>query len=199
VVPPTALRLENRHTGERLALWRVRRGDQIWLRLAGSLPPRSEGPPLHVHVAEDEEGWVRAGTLSAVVDGLPLTVGSGGSTRIPRGTVHRWWNAGDEPLEFDGYARPVADLDRYLQAMFEVMNASRAGRPSLVYMAHVSRRHRRTQAVRIMPGPLQAVVFGVAVALGTLLGRYRGTDWPGCPDRCAGAPLVPDDADAPIP
>jgi hypothetical protein len=41
--------LENRHTGECLALRRVMRGDQVWLELKGSLPPRSEGPPLHTH------------------------------------------------------------------------------------------------------------------------------------------------------
>jgi hypothetical protein len=37
---------------------------------------------------------------------------------------------------------------------------------------------------------VQAVLFRVIVALGTLLGRYRGTDWPGCPDRCAPAPMA---------
>ena len=61
--------LENRHTGERLALRRVRRGDEVWLELKGSLPPHSAGPPLHVHVAEDEKGQVRSGTLSAVCNG----------------------------------------------------------------------------------------------------------------------------------
>ena len=32
---------------------------------------------------------------------------------------------------------------------------------------------------------------GVAtpVMVGTPLGRYKGTDWPGCPDRCQAAPL----------
>ena len=30
--------------------------------------------------------------------------------------------------------------------------------------------------------------------VGTILGRYRGTEWPGCPERCTGAPepLGPD-------
>src|SRR6476620_4835074 len=52
--------LENRHTGERLTLKRVRRGDEVWLELKGSLPPHKEGPPMHVHFAEDEEGHVRS-------------------------------------------------------------------------------------------------------------------------------------------
>jgi mannose-6-phosphate isomerase-like protein (cupin superfamily) len=181
--------LENRHTGERLTMARVKRGAEVWLELTGTLPPRQEGPPMHVHFAEDEEGSIRSGTLSAVIDGRPLTLGPGESTSIPRGAVHRWWNEGAEPLEFEGCARPVVDLDRYLQAIFEIMNAGPAGRPPMFYLAHAALRHRHTQAVLVMPRPLQAVLFRVLVVVGTVLGRYRGTEWPGCPSRCHGAPM----------
>jgi hypothetical protein len=79
-------------------------------------------------------------------------------------------------------------LDRYLQAVFEVMNAGAPGRPPLFYLAHAALRHRRTQAVLVMPPAVQAILFPIVVALGTVLGRYRGTGWPGCPARCTGAP-----------
>jgi mannose-6-phosphate isomerase-like protein (cupin superfamily) len=184
-----SLILENRHTGERLGLRRVRRGGEVCLELKGSLPPHREGPPMHIHFAEDEEGYVKSGSLSVVLNGRRMTVGPGGSTIIPRGSAHRWWNEGNEPLVFEGYARPVVDLDGYLQAIFDVMNAGPAGRPPLFYMAHVAMRHRHTQAVLIMPRPLQALVFRVLVAVGTVLGRYRGNDWSGCPSRCLGAPM----------
>ncbi|MGE5176541.1 MAG: cupin domain-containing protein [Hyphomicrobiales bacterium] len=190
------LLLENRHTGERLALRRVRRGDDVWLELKGSLPPRRSGPPLHIHYAEDEVGLIRSGVLSAVIDGRHVQVKPGESTSIPRGQAHRWWNDGNELLEFDGFARPAVDLDRYLQAIFEVMNAGPEDRPPLFYMAHAALRHRRTQAVVLMPGPIQAVLFRVIVAVGTVLGRYRGTDWPGSPERCTGAPTVDADGEA---
>ena len=183
-----ALVLENRHTGERLAISRVRQGDAVWFALEGQLPPHREGPPLHIHVDEDEEGQVTAGTLSALVDGRRLTVGAGETAVLPRGLPHRWWNEGDETLEFSGIVRPAVDLDRYLQAVFDVVNAGPPGRPPLVYMAHIAWRHRRTQTVLLMPQPIQAVLFRVIVALGTVLGRYRGDDWPGCPSRCTGAP-----------
>lgn len=184
-----SLVLENRHTGERLALRQVQRDGEVWLELKGTLPPHREGPPLHIHFAQEENGHVRSGTLSAVLNGDRLTVGPGESAVFPRGSAHRWWNEGSEPLEFEGYARPAADLDRYLQAVFEVLNAGPDGRPPLFYMAHAALRHRHTQAVLIMPRPLQAVLFRVVVAIGTVLGRYRGNDWPGCPSRCPGAPM----------
>jgi hypothetical protein len=110
--------------------------------------------------------------------------------RLPRGVPHRWWNQGDAPLAFKGQVRPVVDLDRYLQAIFEVMNAGPRNRPPLFYLAHAMLRHRQTQSVLLMSRPLQAVVFRAALMLGTLLGRYRGTEWPGCPARCLGAPTA---------
>jgi len=185
-----ALRLESRHSGEKLSLRRIRRGSEIWLEIRGSLPAGQPGPPLHRHHVENEEGRVMAGTLGFVVDGQEGTAGTGQTGVFPRGSAHTWWNAGNDTLLFDGYAKPVADLDRYLQAVFDVMNSTPSRRPPLFYIAHVALRHKDTQELLLMPPPLQTLLFRVAVALGTLLGRYRGTDWPGCPARCAGAPLV---------
>jgi len=61
-------------------------------------------------------------------------------------------------------------------------------------MAHLLLRHRQTQTLLIMPRPIQAALFRVIVGVGTLLGRYRGEDWPGCPSRCLGAPLDVEEA-----
>ena len=182
------LRLENRHTGEVLEMRRYRDGGEVVLDLRGTLPPHRQGPPLHIHHAEDEMGVVKAGRLSAVADGRHLTAGPGEEVRLLRGVAHRWWNDGNELLVFEGITRPVVDLDRYLQAIFEVINAGEPARPPLFYLAHAALRHRRTQTVLVMPPMVQAVLFRVVVAVGTIFGRYRGTDWPGCPERCTGAP-----------
>jgi mannose-6-phosphate isomerase-like protein (cupin superfamily) len=145
------LRLHNRHTGEVLALRRQHRDGQLVLELRGSLAPHREGPPMHIHYVEDEEGRITAGRLSAIVGGRRVDAGPGEIVRLPKGVPHRWWNEGDETLEFEGYTHPVADLDRYLQAMFEVMNAGSPNRPPLFYVAHVALRHRKTQAALVMP------------------------------------------------
>jgi mannose-6-phosphate isomerase-like protein (cupin superfamily) len=183
-----SLRLANRHTGEVLEIQRERRDGEPVFRLRGTLPPHRPGPPMHIHHLEDEEGLVTAGTLSADVNGQRVSVGPGQTVRLPHGVPHRWWNDGDEPLAFDGFTRPAVDLDRYLQAVFEVMNAGAPDRPPLFYLAHVALRHRRTQTVLVMPRVVQAILFRAVVIVGSILGRYRGTEWPGCPERCTGAP-----------
>jgi quercetin dioxygenase-like cupin family protein len=187
-MPP--LQLKNRHTGEVLELQRRKQHGELVLELRGTLPPHQEGPPLHIHHLEDEEGLVTAGSLSAQVGGQRVVAGPGQTVQLPRGVPHRWWNDGEQLLAFEGRTRPVVDLDHYLQAIFEVMNAGPPNRPPLVYLAHVALRHRRTQTVLIMPPAMQAILFRALFVLGTLLGRYRGTEWPGCPARCTGAPEI---------
>ena len=199
---PAPLVLHNRHTGERLELRRIVRDGQTCLSLQGSLPPHRQGPPRHMHFAELEEGRVVAGTLSADVDGQVLRIPAGGRATFPVGAAHRWWNDGDEMLVAHGVVRPVVDLDVYLSAVFEVLNSGPADRPPLFYIAHVAWRHRHTQCVLFMPRALQTFVLPLIVGVGTLLGRYRGTDWPGSPSRCRPAPLVVDsetEAASPLP
>ena len=158
------------------------------LHLSGTLPARREGPPLHIHAFEDEHGQVLSGTLSASLDGKTMTIGSGGTARFPKGSAHRWWNAGDDELVFRGIATPAVDLDRFLHALFEVLNAGDSGRPPLFYLAHVLYRHRKTQTTLVMPRIVQSVMLPIMVLIGTVVGKYRGSSWPGCPERCVGAP-----------
>jgi quercetin dioxygenase-like cupin family protein len=197
-----SLVLHNRHTGERLELRRVVRDGQTCLSLQGSLPPHRQGPPRHIHFAELEEGRVISGTLSAEVEGQVVSIPAGGSATFPAGAAHRWWNDGDQVLVAHGIVRPVVDLDVYLSAVFEVLNSGPVDRPPLFYMAHVAWRHRRTQCVLFMPRAFQTFVLPLIVFVGTLLGRYRGTDWPGSPFRCVPAPIVEEkqtEAAAPLP
>ena len=185
------LRLEFRHTGEILRMRRVRDSQgQTILALDGSLPARAEGPPLHIHFHEREEVIVKAGTLGAQIGNEKVVVPTGGTAVLPAGVVHKWWNAGDDPLELSGRAMPANDLDRYLQAIVAVTNASPSGRPSIFYIAHVAWRHRHTQALAMPPRAIQRVIFPLILFVGRVLGKYRGSSWPGSPESCPGAPLV---------
>lgn len=187
---------DHRHTGEVLEIRRGWRDGEAVFELRGALPPHRQGPPMHIHHFEDEEGTVVSGRLSADVGGRRVTLGPGERVRLPRGVPHRWWNDGDEPLVFEGIARPTVDFDRYLQGVFEVVNAGEPNRPPLFYLASLALRHRQTQTPLIMPTAVQAVVFRLVVLLGTVLGRYRGSDWPGCPTRCMGAAAAGEKEDA---
>lgn len=186
---PGFLILENRITGETLKMRRERDADgQVILTIDGSLPPHKNGPPLHVHFHQREEGVVKSGSLGAQIGKETVVVPTGGSGVFPAGVAHKWWNAGDDRLELSGRVVPAGDLDRFLQAIFAVLNASPSGRPSIFYLAHVLRRHRHTHAILVPPPPIQRMVFPLVLFLGRILGKYRGDDWPGSPASCTGAP-----------
>ena len=183
------LQLENRRTGEILRMRRVRDAEgQTILAIDGSLPPRANGPPPHAHFHQREEGIVTAGSLGARLGKKRIIVPAGGTAVFPAGVVHAWWNAGDDLLELSGRSIPAGDLDRFLQALFAVLNASPSGRPSIFYLAHVLWRHRHTQAVALPPRTIQRIVFPFILLVGRVLGKYRGDSWPGSPASCTGAP-----------
>jgi len=163
---------------------------RIALMLEGTLPAGADGPPLHVHIQEHEGGIVKAGTLGALVGAEKIIVQAGGTVTLPAGIAHRWWNAGDDLLEFNGQVVPAVDLDRFLQGVFAVLNASPNGRPSIFYLAHVLWRHRNSQLMATPPRAIQRIVFPVVLFIGRVLGKYRGSSWPGSPESCPGAPLV---------
>ena len=183
------LKLENRHTGEILRMRRVRDSEgQTILTVDGSLPARASGPPLHVHFHLREEGIVKAGSLGAQIGNEKVVIPAGGTGVFPAGVVHNWWNAGDDKLELSGRVIPAGDLDRYLQALFAVLNAGQPGKPSLFYIAHVLWRHRQTQAVMAPPRAIQRLGLPLVVLVGDISGKYRGDNWPGSPASCTGAP-----------
>jgi mannose-6-phosphate isomerase-like protein (cupin superfamily) len=163
---------------------------QTILAIDGSLPPRSSGPPPHVHFHQREEVTVKAGSLGARIGKKSIVVPAGESAVFPGGAVHAWWNAGDDLLELSGRSIPAGDLDRFLQALFAVLNASPSGRPSIFYIAHVLWRHRHTQSIMLPPRIIQRIVFPFVLLVGRVMGKYRGDSWPGSPASCAGAPEV---------
>ena len=179
---------------------RVREADgQAVLAIDGSLPPRMSGPPTHVHFRQREEVSVKAGTLGARLGKETIRVPAGGTAVFPAGIVHAWWNAGDDLLELSGRAIPAGDLDRFLQALFAVLNASPSARPSIFYLAHVLWRHRHTQAVTLPPRIVQQIVFPILLLIGRILGKYRGDSWPGSSASCPGAPEAQSEGAAPAP
>ena len=189
------LQLENRHTGETLYLRRLTtpQGGQT-LAIRGSLPAKGMGPPPHLHVQENEYGTVTSGRFGACVGGKEITLEPGGSASFLAGILHNWWNAGDDLLQLEGTVQPVVDLDRYLQAVFAVVNAGAADRPDLFYMAQVLHRHRDTQFAALTPKLVQRILFPVLIVVGRILGKYRGDSWPGSPTMCEGAPVANDGA-----
>ena len=130
---------------------------------------------------------VKAGTLGAQVGTEKITVPAGGTAVLPAGVPHRWWNAGDDLLEVSGHAVPAVDLDRFLQALFAVLNASSNGRPSIFHFAHVLWRHRNTQLISVKA--IQRIVLPVLCLSGASWANTADRAGPVRPSRAPVRPL----------
>ena len=160
------------------------------LEIQGRLLPGVISPPLHIHHLLREETAVTAGRLGVVLDAREYSLVPGETIVFPSGSKHTWWNAGEAPTEFSGRAIPAGDLDRYLQGVFALVNASPTGEPSFFHMAHLLWRHRRTHSLTKPPMFMQRSLLPVVVFVGWILGKYWGGDWPAHPLTCTGAPLI---------
>src|ERR1700742_2849836 len=77
------------------------------------------GPPPHVHERHEEAFRVLEGELSLDVDARTITLGPGEYAVVPRGAVHRPYNAGPVEVRFlfitspalDGFFLEMADLN----------------------------------------------------------------------------------------
>src|SRR5206468_12406992 len=58
--------------------------------------PKGGGPPPHVHTREDETFYVVSGSLEILLGDKTYQAKKGDFVYIPRGTVHRFKNVGDD-------------------------------------------------------------------------------------------------------
>lgn len=103
------------------------------------IPPRTSGPPLHVHSREDEVYLVLDGVLTLQLGDERFSVPADGLAWLPRGIPHAFANLTDESVRVNGLILPAG-----LEAMFaELADYMRgvAGPPDESRIAHIESRY----------------------------------------------------------
>ncbi len=79
-----------------------------------------DGPPLHIHKGEDEAFYVLEGEVKFLLGETISIAKTGSFVLVPRGTVHGWCRAGQEPAKilsiisppgFEQFFDEAVDLD----------------------------------------------------------------------------------------
>lgn len=172
---PTYPRTIDSGTGEVMTFYGLyedpQRGDV--LRLSNVVKP-GEGPPMHVHLQQYEQLTVKRGRIAtAAPDGEVRYAEAGATVTFEPGEVHRFWNAGDEPLEVVGEVWPAGNFEWYITRMFESMRSTGKGRPRPFDGAYLSHRYRSEFETHEIPAPVRKVVFPAIAAVGSALGLSR--------------------------
>jgi quercetin dioxygenase-like cupin family protein len=92
--------------GERFSV-RVRSKDVggAYTIVEAIFPPHA-GPPLHIHLYEDEVFQITKGRLHFICEGNRFDAGGGDIVVVPKGQAHTWRNNSDEPAHVLGLLTP---------------------------------------------------------------------------------------------
>jgi mannose-6-phosphate isomerase-like protein (cupin superfamily) len=163
--------LENPVTGERLVFRRTTTDSggavlsfDYFLRAGGSVPL------AHVHPRQEERFAIVSGRARIRVGRRLRRASAGESVVVPRGSVHRLWNDGEDELHVLVEFRPALRTEEGFEQLFGLGRDGKLSR-------------------RGFPHPLQIAVMGQGVPRrGTVParagGRAAGADRPARSDRC---------------
>jgi quercetin dioxygenase-like cupin family protein len=93
--------------------------------------PAGAGVPAHRHRAEDEACYVVAGRVRFRAGRRTVTLGPGGCTFVPRGTVHAQTNVGPAPARLLVVVSPGAGDGRAFSELAAGFATGPAGTPEL--------------------------------------------------------------------
>ena len=142
--------------------------------------PGGRPPPAHLHPWQDEHFEIIAGRLRLDVDGEEREFGPGATFEIARGTPHKMWNAGGEPVRAIWATTPAGRTHEWFIALDRLQREGRLNRdgmpPLLAFGVYLT----AYRDVFRLAGPqwlLRPVLATVA-----MIGRLRGYKVPS-PDR----------------
>jgi len=168
--------LENPLTGERLVFRRTTAdSDGALLAFDYFLPAGGSVPLAHVHPRQDERFEVVAGTARIRVGRRILYANVGDSVVVPRGTVHRLWNAGGDELQTFVEFRPALRTEEGFEQLFGLAGDGKLGSrgfPHPLQMAVMAKEYRNEGRFPLVPAGLQDALIAPFAALGTRLGYH---------------------------
>lgn len=165
--------IDNGH-GEKLTFLRLVEdpaGD--WLEVENYVLPNA-GPPMHMHHRQSECLNVVSGKLGTQVLGEePKYLGPGETAIFEPGVVHRFWNAGTEPLVCKGWIKPADNIVYFLSSIYQSIAASGTGKPDTFDVAWLLKHYRSEFEMTGIPVFVQKVIFPMALFFGKLSGKHR--------------------------
>ena len=88
------------------------------------LPPATAGPPLHLHRTWDEAFYVLVGEMTFLIDVRTHTAPVGSFVFVPRGILHTFWNASNEPTR-QLTVFTLAGIEAYFEALTQALRTAR--------------------------------------------------------------------------
>ena len=139
----------------------------------GSCKPKG-GPPMHVHFKQDESLTVKSGTMGYQILGEePVYLKAGQTATFYRNQPHRFWNAGDDELNMNGWVKPPNSIIFFLSTLYAAQAKSGKRRPEVFDGAYLMVWYRNEYDLPEIPSFVKKVFMPMIYYIGMLLGKYR--------------------------
>ena len=171
--------LENPVTGERLVFRRTTSdsGGAV-LSFDYFLPAGGSVPLAHVHPRQEERFEIVSGRARIRVGRRLQRAKAGESVVVPRGTVHRLWNDGEDELHALVEFRPALRTEEGFEQLFGLARdgkLSRRGFPHPLQIAVMAKEYRDEAQFPLVPAVVQRALIAPLAAIGVRRG-YRAVD-----------------------
>ncbi|XBH20251.1 cupin domain-containing protein [Jonesiaceae bacterium BS-20] len=116
----------HRFTGEQVTFLETAEdtGGQ-YLLIEVSLPPHSDGPPLHSHLSFTEQFTVISGMLTVRVEKSRKQLSAGQQALLVPGIKHTFTNDHDEPVTFQVQLTPPSQFEQSMRIHYGLMDDDR--------------------------------------------------------------------------
>lgn len=171
--------VKHQYTGETITfLETMEETDGEYLFIQVSLPPRVEGPPLHIHQSFTEEFEVLQGKLTLNMNKIEKELDVGQKVLVSRGMAHTYRNAHDELVKFKVKLVPPGGFEQSVRIHYGLMDdglTDELGDPKSIFHTIKIIKLQDTMLAD-KPVWLQRILFGIIVGIGKVFGRYRNLD-----------------------
>lgn len=161
-------------SGEEITFVRLVRDEEgEWLHIRNQVSPGA-GPPMHVHHMQDESLTVIQGKIGTQIEGQePRFYGPGQTALFKRGEVHRFWNAGDDVLICEGWAKPAYNLEYFLTEIYKSTKGNGGKGPAAFDGAWLLKKYKTEFDLLAVPEFVKKVIFPVILFFGKLRGKHK--------------------------
>ncbi len=128
----------------------------------------------HRHPTITERFHVLSGEVGFLLGDREETLGPGGEAEVPAGTLHDWWQVGEEPAEVVVEVDPG---DRFVEMVGTLFGLARDGKvdsrglPRPLQLAVTVHAYRDVMVLAAPPAWVQNVAFGILAPIGRAFGR----------------------------
>ena len=136
-------------------------------------PPSAVKEPEHIHPLQENIFTMMSGSCNFSINGKEQIVRPGQTIKIPPGTRHYFWNAGNEVAHYIQEFKPALEIDGFFETFFALSRDGKLndqGIPNFFHASIIMLQYKNEIRVLTPPWPIQLLTYYALAPVGKLMG-----------------------------